>query len=296
MLTTDARVYTKVLILLSAWFACSFIAGGCKHNSQLISGDTLHLYISAGQSNMDGRADKNFPYANLNKTVTGVNVWAWSKKNHKSFKDFEYDANNGGQAPGTTQWAGDIIVWKKIYDSIFLERREVFAMKTTLNGSALAPDIKSKFGSWCYPQDSVLPGKPRMLDTLANRFNSICQLYPDKKVVTDFLMWHLGEGDADSIRNQLAFEYRLKRTFAAIRTIVKNPQLPIIMGTVSRASIKYREPIHSAMLKVAAEDPFVFMIELDGVPLKKDRLHFDDAGQTYFGNEAFKIVKGFVKY
>lgn len=258
--------------------------------------DTLYLYISAGQSNMDGRANTPYPYATVTNTIQGGGVMVWDWKTTLSFKPFEYDRYNGGQTMSTPQWAGDIIVMKKIYDS--LTGVNSYFMKATLGGSSLAP-FTGAVGCWTVPQDSVPVGKPRMLDSLVKRLNDVrtwaaAQSTP-KYVKVVALMWHQGESDQGDATREAAYQYRLERVFDAIRDEVGNANLPIVLGTVSSASVDYSATIHTAHVNIANADANIYLIELDGQPLKGDNLHFNVTGQTYFGDQLYSIIKNFAQ-
>lgn len=260
--------------------------------------DTLYLYVSAGQSNMAGRAVDSFPYANAQMQVSGVKVFVYNNPTypeiHNTFQTFEYDRYNGSDAQNNPRFAGDIIVVKKIRDSIYAGSNNVYLMKATTGGTSLAPSTSST-GSWCYPQDSVPAGKHRMLDTLENRLNRVRALYPDKYVKVVCIMWHQGEDDQTATASQNAYYFRLKRTFARIRELCGNDSIPIVMGTVPTASNHYSSIINAAQHAVADEQEHTYIVDLSNAALKSDNVHLNGAGQWYFGNEMYKIIKNFAQ-
>ncbi|GAO43675.1 sialate O-acetylesterase [Flavihumibacter petaseus] len=257
--------------------------------------DTLFIYLSAGQSNMDGRAGSPFPYASAAMVVDGVNVWQWGSPAHNSFQSFEYDRYNGSQSPGTPRWAGDIIAARKIRDSLYRQQRPVYLLKVTRGGSALSPFTREP-ACWTIPQDSVPAGRERMFDTLKNRLNAVRQWSYDQdsaryiKVVG--MMWHQGESDKWATA---AYQYRLTRLFAAIRQEVNDPVMPIVMGTITSSSADYSPLIHQAQLNIAKADPHIAIVEMDGQPLLPDGVHFNATAQTYFGDQLYSIIKTFAR-
>lgn len=266
--------------------ASNYAETGVVVQSSGVLTDTLRLYISAGQSNMDGRANESYPYANAALNVAGIQVWDW--KTSKSFKPFEYDRYNGGQTMSTAKWAGDVIVARKIRDTI--TGVSTYLMKATMGGTSLHP-FNTSVGNWTIPQDSVASGRVKMYDTFLVRLNDIRAVAAaqGKYLKVMAIMWHQGENDRGTYA--AAYQARLTALFNQMRTDIGQGNVPIILGTVSSSSVQYDAVVHQAHLNMASVLTNVFVIELDGQPLQSDALHFNDVAQTYFGDQMFAIIK-----
>ena len=100
----------------------------------------------------------------------------------------------------------------------------------------------------------------------------------------------------DSTLSKLAQGYDVKAImFLYMRNAIyaktgdeSDKNLPFILGTVPHGSRQYSSGVESAQLKVAAELPNVYVIDLSKSPLGKDVLHFDSAGTDNLGRQMFK--------
>ena len=98
------------------------------------------------------------------------------------------------------------------------------------------------------------------------------------------ILWHQGESDANQKRIPL-YRDNLNILFNKLRTIVNNPQLPIVMGELgsfSKDPISF-EAINSIIRNYPQTDPFASFIKTGDLTHKGDSLHFNSVGQRTMG-------------
>ena len=72
----------------------------------------------------------------------------------------------------------------------------------------------------------------------------------------------------------------------------KDKTLPFIFGTVSHKSKQYSKGVEEAQMRVAAELPNVYYIDMSDAGLLPDVLHFDSAWTEYLGKQMYnKLVE-----
>ncbi|WP_336514392.1 sialate O-acetylesterase [Pollutibacter soli] len=256
--------------------------------------DTVFVYISGGQSNADGRAHgDSLPYRNKLGQVPGVEIFNWPDR---TMRPYEVDRYNGGASVGVPRfWGGDIVV-KKVFDSIRLGNfgDSVVHFKCTLGGTSIGP-YRGATGNWIVPQDSVVPGKIRITDSLVTRWAAFKAMWNGRGyfVKPVVLMWHQGEGD---VAMGSLYRERTDRLFTFFReNVFEDPHLPIVMGSIPSNSRAFNREVESAKRSMSVNDPNIYTINLDGVPMHPDNLHITAAGQIYFGNEMYRIIKNFAR-
>ena len=105
------------------------------------------------------------------------------------------------------------------------------------------------------------------------------------------MIWHQGESDRASYSATAAANYytNLKNLIAYCRGIVGNSRLPFIMGTVSRSSDQYDDTVDAAIRRLASEDNYVWLVDLQNASLL-DAYHFDAAWSEYFGKKVYDCL------
>ncbi len=108
------------------------------------------------------------------------------------------------------------------------------------------------------------------------------------------IMWHQGESD----RRAAAHYYdNLKALIAYMRNAIyeatgdeKALHTPFIMGTVCRQSRQYSAEVEQARQRLAAEDPDIHLIDMSRASLLPDRLHFDSLSTEYLGRAMYNML------
>ncbi|HIF9260461.1 TPA: sialate O-acetylesterase [Photobacterium damselae] len=238
--------------------------------------------IVLGQSNTDGRAENaNFPL----EWTEDSHVHQYSK-NLSNVRICKNDRSGAFQAMNVVgQWAYDAIVQNKI--SRLLNGENFYTVKRSHGGTPLAfrdsisnfnPDI-AKF--------NCVSGITPYLYELELAIRNAMEVNPDLEFKA--ILFHQGESDGD-IGNRNYFR-DLARLVYYIRGVVGNVELPFIFGSIPSNSRSYREHINADFVKLVDKVPHVYMIDMEGQPLKADQLHFDHVAQEYLGDQMYQILR-----
>lgn len=254
------------------------------------------VYITAGQSNADGReyVDKlpyylkgGYKYLNYTNVTSSSDGTFGEMKFDKRFAfcditnyfieqalqaDFyAIKCAYGGTAIDTAATYSHLPVW--CADAGWISRNNAY--RGDINtGKSLTKALTEGFAD-CV--DVTLSKLPQGYDVKA-------------------IMWHQGESD----RSKAGHYYKnFKDMITYMRNAVyaktgkeKDKTLPFIFGTVSHNSKQYSKGVEEAQLKVAAELPNVYYIDMSDAGLRSDALHFDSAWTEYLGKQMYnKLVE-----
>lgn len=114
------------------------------------------------------------------------------------------------------------------------------------------------------------------------------------------LLWHQGESNA---KPELipSYKEKLVHLLTAFRTYIDNDSLPVVAGQLGA----YTEPeerqkrwnsINSIIREIAAEDPFVGVIETKDLTEKGDKVHFDSKSQRTMGERFAREMLRLLNY
>ena len=254
------------------------------------------VYITAGQSNADGREYVNkLPYY-LRGGYKYLNYTNVTSSSDGTFGEMKFDKRfafcditnyfieqalqtdfyaikcaYGGTAIDTAATYSHLPVW--CADEEWISRNNAY--RGDINtGKSLTKALTEGFGD-CV--DVTLSKLPQGYDVKA-------------------IMWHQGESD----RSKAGHYYEnFKDMITYMRNAVyaktgkeKDKTLPFIFGTVSHNSKQYSKGVEEAQLKVAAELPNVYDIDMSDAGLRSDALHFDSAWTEYLGKQMYnKLVE-----
>ena len=254
------------------------------------------VYITAGQSNADGRekVDKlphylkgGYRYLNYTNVTSASDGKFGDMKFGKRFAfcdvtnhfieqalqaDFyAIKCAYGGTAIDTAATYSHLPVW--CADAGWISRNNAY--RGDINtGKSLTKALTEGFAD-CV--DSTLSKLPQGYDVKA-------------------IMWHQGESD----RKQAGHYYQnFKDMINYMRNAIyaktgkeKDKMLPFIFGTVSHKSKQYSKGVEEAQMRVAAELPNVYYIDMSDAGLLPDVLHFDSAWTEYLGKQMYnKLVE-----
>ncbi len=256
------------------------------------------VYITAGQSNADGReyisampsylneGYKYLKYRNVTSSSDGkFGSFAFDKRfafcditNYFIEKALQKDfyaikCAYGGTAIDTAATYDHLPVW--CADAGWIARNEAYRNDgTTATGKSLTKSLTEGFGDLVDVTLSKLEGG-----------------YDVKAI-----MWHQGESD----RSQAGHYYKnFKDMITYMRNAIyaktgkeKDKTLPFIFGTVPQGSKQYSSGVESAQRQVAAELENVYVIDLKDAGLRSDNLHFNAAWTEYVGKLMYnKLVE-----
>lgn len=254
------------------------------------------VFITAGQSNADGREYVNkLPYYLKGgyKYLRYTNV---TSSGDGTFHEFKFDK----------RFAFCDITNYFIEQSL---QTEFYAIKCAYGGTAIdTAATYSHLPVWCADEGwigrnnayrgDINKGKS-LTKSLTEGF-AACADVTLSKLPQGYdvkaIMWHQGESD----RKQAGHYYKnFKDMINYMRAAVyaktgreKDKTLPFIFGTVPHASKQYSRGVEEAQLRVAAELPNVYCIDMSDAGLRSDALHFDSAWTEYLGKQMYnKLVE-----
>ena len=257
------------------------------------------VFITAGQSNADGR-------------VYNSEIVDYLKAGYKHLKFANVTSSCDGTFGTRTftdtksRWAFSDVTNYFIEQA---EQRDFYCIKCTYGGTAIATGVTAeKLPVWyadstwiannnAYRGD-ITTGKS-LTKSLTEGFSALVdgtlskleQGYDVKAI-----LWHQGESDRNAAG---AYYDNFKTMIAYMRNAIyqktgneKDKTLPFIFGTITSDSKQYSEKVKEAQLKVAQDVPNVYYIDMEGITLRTDQLHFDKASTEYLGKMMYnKLVE-----
>lgn len=232
--------------------------------------------ISAGQSNIDGRV----PIAELPAEIKlpMLNCHYCSNYTLDHTRGVFQDTLKAGDL-SETRWGFDLVTY---YYLTQVARQELYVMKWSQGGTSIDPNGDGP-KHWT-PFYENLPAKSESLLWSFEQLIRACIQAKGHLFEIRAMIWHQGESDRASFSSLAAHHYytNLKHTIAYCRGIVGNQRLPLICGTISHRSKQYDQQVDNAIRKLAAEDPYIYLIDMSGATLL-DNFHFDASSSIYFG-------------
>ena len=274
----------------------SFIATALLSVATLFAKDPAPVFITAGQSNADGRETidllpeyvkggyGNLHYANVTESCDGTfGEFKFGKR--FAFCDFtNYYLN---QALG----------------------RDFYAIKCAYGGTSITPGAThAHLPVWYADANWISQNKPyrgnidegkSLTLALTDGFRQLAettlsQLKDGYDVKA--IMWHQGESDrkkaGDYEKNFADMITFMREQIYAVTGDKSDLELPFIFGTVPHDSKQYSAAVEEAQMKVAQTLPNVYAINLADAGLRGDALHFDGPWTEYVGKLMFnKLVE-----
>ena len=106
-------------------------------------------------------------------------------------------------------------------------------------------------------------------------------------------LWMQGESDSMDAGMASLYEVNLTRLIASVRTITGEPELPAVIGLISRESIwTYADVVREAEQHVADADPTIVAVETDDLPRSTlDQPHYDGVSMRVLGRRFARAVE-----
>lgn len=258
----------------------------------------LITFIVAGQSNADGRdalADAPSWLSKTNPTVTGVKMWDINTTPHQ-FNDFKLGTNSGADIWTQTTWAFDMVAMHDYYAG---KNITCYMVKRTKGGTPIYIDSGNVKGSWNVNFSGITAansGITVLLRDLHWYYQSAVTYATSvgKTLNVKAILWHQGESDFLPAAASDSYYQNFKDVIYYIRnTIVGNPTLPIVYGTIPHASAQYNVTVENAQLLIGSEDVNAHVINLASATLLVDGLHLDATSSISFGDQVYDIIKNF---
>lgn len=278
------------------------------------------VIITAGQSNTDGRCTQETQPSYLSAAIgeTGMSRVLWSYGNSSGWswtggagQFAPFIPRSESSSPG--RWAYDAVAYYYLTEAMDAAHN-LYVIKESAGGTSIAPGSTSSGdrhwsvdAEWLSTHGYVGDGNGGTALSPALRYNieqCVNTLVADNKI-PDFraIFWHQGESDRTPSASAAAYYDNLKAVIAYFRqsvTTVMNTKysvstydystLPFILGTVSKSSSLYNATIEQAMIRIAAEDANVYLIDMQDGTMLSDQKHFDAASAELFGKRLYNKV------
>lgn len=277
----------------------------------LTAGGPVHVIITAGQSNTDGRTpNEQLPgYIKAYSTdsvsyATGIYRFCKIAQNDVEgrFVPFWPKATRSGK---TNMWAFDAVTY---YWLEKLWQEKFYVIKWAVGGTSIAPDynaVKGRFWSadpdWLIHTKATSEGGNSLLLSFMKEIDTcidqtLSQLEEGYQI--DAFLWHQGESDHAKGQD---YYVNLKMMVAYVRSHLTEKtgkdysKLPFIFGTVARSNKNFSREVENAMRCLADEDPDMYLVDMSGAELLEDQLHFTANSAEYLGREVYKYLEQIVR-
>ncbi len=112
------------------------------------------------------------------------------------------------------------------------------------------------------------------------------------------ILFHQGEADSSAEKSKV-YHDKLKKLLISFRTDLDAPEVPIVIGQLSRFDNKPigegKTRIDMAQRAVTVELQRVGFVTAEGLTANPDNVHFDAASQKEFGRRYFKVYQELLK-
>lgn len=254
------------------------------------------VFITAGQSNADGREYVNLMPSYLKEGYKYLRYRNVTQSSDGKFADFKFDK----------RFAFCDIT------NYFIEKamqKEFYAIKCAYGGTAI--DTAATYAHlpvWCADAEWIAGTNAYRgdINTGKSLTKSLTEGFADlvdgtlAKLEGGYdvkaIMWHQGESDRSKAGN---YYTNFKTMINYMRNAIyektgneKDKTLPFIFGTVSHNSKQYSSAVENAQKQVAGELENVYWIDMSDAGLRSDVLHFDSAWTEYLGKMMYnKLVE-----
>jgi len=256
-----------------------------------ITDTDFYTFISAGQSNIDGRCalvdapdwlDQNNP------EISKLKVW-----NLTQYDNFKLGVNTGSDNNAQTTWAFDMVFYH-LYSEY--KNRNLYLIKRSKGGTPIyiQPEGNEK-GCWNVDFDSIPVGTPKLLQELEYKFNS-GKTYIDnlgKTLSVKAILWYQGGTDVE-IGGDAITDYKenFRNVINYIREdIVGDPTVPFLFVTQSHNSLTYNSVMESGQTELVSEMVNLYMVDAKDVVMQADNIHINADGAEWVGTDAYDQLK-----
>jgi hypothetical protein len=276
----------------------------CKprsHEETPLNIRTVHVYLLAGQSNMDGLGLVNeLPYEY---TVPLEDVMIYNPNRRNDQDSIEDEGFWDTLRPGHGSGYGFDATGHKFSDKFGIELsfaktlrelqpdQSIALFKYAKGGASIHPDAANAYGSWI--PDFDRGNGINQWDHFEHHFKRAMSMTDidgdgvEEKLVPAGILWLQGESDAvytEDIARQ--YEANLASLMARMREVVGDPQLPIVIARISESMqgpsgilLTYGDIVRQAQASFVASDPYAAYIDAPVGHGWSDPWHYDS--KTY---------------
>ena len=262
----------------------------------------IPIFITAGQSNTDGRVlNENLP-AYIKQHKYQHTYWCYNNGVYSSQGNFELFWPRIYNPQNANKWAYDAVTYYYLDQSM---GGDYYVIKESKGGTSINPSCESTddmhwsaLPAYLSETTATDKGGKSMLKALCEHID-LCidkTLSHKGKFEIKALLWHQGESDHHC---EDSYYENLKAVIAYIRQHLvektrnkKYAKLPFIIGGISHKSQDYSPIVEKAQRRLAQEDKNIHLVEVPDASLQGDHLHFDAQGAEMLGKKMYnKLVE-----
>lgn len=248
-------------------------------------------FISAGQSNIDGRCalvDAPSWLDQSDPSIPTLKVW-----NSIQYDTFKLGVNTGSDNNAQTTWAFDMVFYH-LYSAY--KSRNLYLIKRSKGGTPIyiEPGGNPK-GCWNVDFDNIPVGTPKLLQELEIKFD-LAKTYITnigKTLSMKAILWYQGGTDVE-IGGAAITDYKenFRNVINYIRNdIVEDPNIPFIFVTQSHNSLTYNLVQETGQIELLSEMTNLYMVDAKDVVMQPDNIHINAAGAEWVGTNAYDQLK-----
>lgn len=252
------------------------------------SNNSFDVFISAGQSNIDGRNPiEEAPVWLQSALVPKVKVW---NNTAGQFNDFKLGVNTGSDWNASPSWAFDIIFYKMYSD---YKNKNLYIVKRSKGGTPLFIDPSNDKGSWNVDYASFPVGLTKLSQELETNFLNA------KAFATNYgktfnikgMLWYQGGTDVQTTGAIAVYKANLIALIDRMRTIFEAPNMPFLIVTQAEYSLTYSAPLEQYQDEIKQELGNIYIVSANDATLYEDRLHLDAASSIRTGERVYNTLK-----
>ena len=297
------KVMTSMRPLL---MLAGLVLGLNGHTSQ--AGETIHVWILAGQSNATGLGETPELPASSGLGVPQDKIKFFYDV--AGYKTYPF-RNSGGWTtlrPGSGSFSGATGAPDNGYYTTQYGSELSFGdVVATLNPDQKFAIIKVAKGATGLDMDWRIDGGSlgtHLYDRLVSDVNTQTNTLRSQGYVVQFegLIWDQGESDANVQAQADAFQTNLTHLLGKLRTDLNTPALKMVVPQLSQSQINTGQvnatgaaTVQQAVRNMAAADPLVCYVTTDDLHVRQDGVHFTGLSQLIVGQRMAYAVSGVSK-
>ena len=232
--------------------------------------------IGAGQSNIEGRVPVSELPSGITLPMSGLK-YAKNSTTGTMLDSIPSDL-----------WGFDVVTCYYLIQN--LGTNNLYYIKWAVGATPIDPSSTTSESKWTADYEQ-LDSESHALLLKFDREIRLCKNQNPDEFEIGAMLWHQGEGDYSGASATAPGKYyeNLKKVIAYCRGVVGNSRLPFICGTISHNSAQYDATVEAAILRLASEDPYMWVVDMSNAALL-DLYHFNAAWSEYFGKKAYDCL------
>ncbi|WP_025298786.1 polysaccharide deacetylase family protein [Niabella soli] len=269
-----------------------------------IAGAQVHVIITAGQSNTDGRVPNKLLPAYIKTLATDTISFA---RGAYRYCKIARNRNDGRFIPyfpkgriSEGYWTYDAVTYYRLEQAL---QHDFYVVKYAVGGTSIqypSDTAKGRYWSanadWLAKTTSCEKGGKSLLLSFTEAIDAAIDSTLSKLkrgYQVDAFLWHQGESDDRYDRKyyeNLGAIIAYVRKHLTERTGKDYSHLPFVFGSIPYANRHFKPLVDEAMRRIAEEDPNAYFVDMSEGALQQDRTHFTEKSAEYLGEEMYKLL------